>query len=663
MTHRTLFRTTACLLAAAGSLSGCASSSDARRGSAGFAPEDVPRYSAEQFYNTVSVTGGSFSPDGTDILVSSNQSGVFNAYAVNIETSEKERLTESDSDAIFARSYFPRDRRIVYTADAGGNELSHVFVRELDGEVRDLTPGENVRAIFAGFSHDGDSFFVLTNERDPRFMDAYRFDAETYARELMYQPEPGMDVAGVSRNERYVALQRVNSNADSDVFVVDLQAPTAEPVHVTPHEGMVQHGVMSFTPDSQRLLYSSNEGSEWNRVWSYNLTTGQRELYLEADWDVMYVSFSHDGRYRYHAVNADAKTELTVTDMRTGKELALPDLPAGDIVGVTFPRTGVAPGKMAFYATSDTAPPNLFVMDLGSGAISQLTDTLNPAIDQRWLVDAEVVRYRSFDEEEIPSVLYRPKFASHDHPVPALVWVHGGPGGQSRQGYNPLMQFLANHGYAVLAVNNRGSSGYGKTFFHMDDRDHGGGDLQDCVQGRAYLESLPWIDGERVGIIGGSYGGYMVCAALAFEPQAFEVGINIFGVTNWIRTLESIPSWWENYRKALYAELGDPSVPEDRARLEARSPLLHAENIEKPLLVVQGANDPRVLKVESDDIVERVRANGVPVEYVVFEDEGHGFLNRENRIEAAEAYIDFLMQYMPPKWTEDSEDERRADAN
>ena len=196
-------------------------------------------------------------------------------------------------------------------------------------------------------------------------------------------------------------------------------------------------------------------------------------------------------------------------------------------------------------------------------------------------------------------------------------------------------QFLINHGYAVLKVNNRGSSGYGKTFFHMDDQKHGEVDLQDCVWARKYLENLDWVDPDRIGILGGSYGGYMVVAALAFEPEAFDVGVDIFGVTNWLRTLENIPPWWGAFKDALYAEMGDPAT--DRERLERISALFHAENIVKPLLVVQGANDPRVLQVESDEMVEAVRANGVPVEYVVFPDEGHGFRSKANRITSAEA--------------------------
>jgi dipeptidyl aminopeptidase/acylaminoacyl peptidase len=227
-----------------------------------------------------------------------------------------------------------------------------------------------------------------------------------------------------------------------------------------------------------------------------------------------------------------------------------------------------------------------------------------------------------------------------------MVWVHGGPGGQSRTGYSATIQHLVNHGYAILAANNRGSSGYGKTFFHLDDKKHGEVDLQDIVYAKTYLASLDWVDGERIGIIGGSYGGYMVGAALAFEPEVFDVGINIFGVMNWVRTLTSIPPWWESFKEALYDEMGDPATDGERHR--RISPLFHAQNITRPLLVVQGANDPRVLQVESDEIVAAVQANKVPVEYVLFDDEGHGFTKRENRIRASESYVTFLDQYLKP---------------
>jgi dipeptidyl aminopeptidase/acylaminoacyl peptidase len=254
------------------------------------------------------------------------------------------------------------------------------------------------------------------------------------------------------------------------------------------------------------------------------------------------------------------------------------------------------------------------------------------------------VRFKSYDGVEVPGLLYKPHQASEERKAPALVWVHGGPGGQSRTGYSSLIQYVVNHGYVIYAINNRGSSGYGKTFFKMDDKKHGEADLDDCVAAKQMLAATGYVDPNKIGIIGGSYGGYMVLAALAFRPDTFAVGVDLFGVANWIRTLESIPPYWESFRQALYVEMGDPV--EDRAYLDRISPLFHPEGIKKPLMVLQGANDPRVLKVESDEIVAAARKNGVPVEYVIFDDEGHGFVKKANEQRGYKAILDFLDKHL-----------------
>jgi len=299
---------------------------------------------------------------------------------------------------------------------------------------------------------------------------------------------------------------------------------------------------------------------------------------------------------------------------------------------------------MAMYVSTGRTPRDLMVRPLAGGEVTQVTRSLNIGIDPEDLVEPEVVRFASYDGVEIPGLLYRPWNASPDEKVPALVWVHGGPGGQSRVGYSALLQYLVNHGYAVYAINNRGSSGYGRTFYRMDDRRHGEADLGDVVASKRMLIDTGYVDPERIGIIGGSYGGYMVLAALAFEPEEFAVGVDIFGVSNWLRTLTSIPPYWESFKKALYEEMGDPA--EDEERLRRITPLFHADNIVRPLMVLQGANDPRVLQVESDEIVEAVRANGVPVEYLVFEDEGHGFAKKDNQLEGYRAIREFLDEYL-----------------
>ncbi len=614
---------------------------------------DVPRYDVETFYDTRLIFGSTFSADETRILVSSDETGVFNCYSVDIESGEQTRLTDSTTEAYFAVSWFPRDDRFLFSADQAGNELTHLFARHPDGAIVDLTPGDNLKARFAGWSGDDRHLWVLTNERDPQFFDLYRYavpplgaggsseNAPRYDRELVFENTGGYTVEGVSLDSRWVSLNKTNTNTDNDLFVWDAREPGAAPRHVTPHEGDVAHAFASFSPDSKTLYYLSNADSEFDRAWSYDLASGDRALEREADWDVVDLRFSRDGRYRVSAINADARTEVEVLDRRTGEPVELPDLPAGSIRGIHVARSS---RSMAFYLGSDTSPRDLYVVDLESRAHRRLTSTLSSKIDESHLVASQVVRYPSFDGLQVPALLYRPHQASATRKVPALVWVHGGPGGQSVVRYDEDLQYLVNHGYAVLAVNNRGSSGYGKTFYHLDDRRHGEDDLADCVAGRRYLESLDWVDAEKIGIFGGSYGGYMVVAALAFQPRVFDVGIDVFGITNWVRTLESIPPWWASFRDYLYAELGDPAA--DRERLFRISPLFHADRIEKPLLVIQGANDPRVLKVESDEIVAALEKRGVPVEYLVFDDEGHGFRHKKNRIKCARVMLTFLDRHL-----------------
>jgi len=361
----------------------------------------------------------------------------------------------------------------------------------------------------------------------------------------------------------------------------------------------------------------------------------------KANWDVAFTYFSRDGRYRVTGVNEDGRTTVRVVEGAGENPVKLEGIPEGEIRTVRFSNSGK---KIAFYVNGDRSPSDLYVYDVAARKATRLTNALNPEIDAEDLVDTQVVRFKSFDGMVIPSIYYKPQVASLQNRVPAVLLVHGGPGGQSTRGYSSLAQFLANHGYAVLAINNRGSSGYGKTFFAADDQKHGREPLWDCVEAKTFLASLGHVDPEKIGIMGGSYGGYMVLAALAFRPETFKVGVDIFGVSNWLRTLESIPPYWESFRLALYQEIGNPATQRDM--LIAASPLFHAKEIRKPLYVVQGANDPRVIKPESDEIVEAVKKNGVPVEYVVFPDEGHGFSKKANTTKAYQSILEFLDKYL-----------------
>ena len=400
---------------------------------------------------------------------------------------------------------------------------------------------------------------------------------------------------------------------------------------------------MDFSPDSQWLYYTANDAGEFTELRRVNLATQQHESVRKADWDVTDAFFSHNGKYLVSAINDDGTTRVQLTDTASGKVVPLPALPDGEIRNLVIPRSE---NKIAFYLNGDRQPSDLYVLDsLAAGSKPvQLTRSLNPAIDPRDLVDSQVVRFDSFDQLAIPNILWKPHQASAQAKAPALVWVHGGPGGQTTRAHNAVIQFLVNHGYVVLGINNRGSSGYGKTFFAADDGKHGREPLWDTLAAKKYLQSLDYVDPDRIGIIGGSYGGYMTAAALAFQPEEFDVGVDIFGVTNWLRTLEGIPAWWEARRDALYKEIGNPQTQRDM--LVEISPLFHADKIRKPLMVLQGKNDPRVVLAESDDLVAAVRKNNVPVEYVVFDDEGHGFTKKKNQIEGYGKVLQFLDTYL-----------------
>lgn len=600
------------------------------------------QYSIEQFMNTVAIQGASFSPDESRILFSSNKTGIWNAYTIPATGGDWTPVTSSSTDSTYAVASFPTDDRVLFTRDQGGNELNHLYVRTADGQERDLTPGGKLKAAFAGFTPDGSAFYVQTNERDPRFFDIYKYDGTTYGRTLFYENTEGFFPGSVSNDGKWVSLTRVTTTSNTDVYLWN--AHTKAALHLSPHTTEAQYQPSAFDPDSRFLYYLTNDGSEFMRLRRYALAEGRHEEVDKADWDILGVSFSKTGKYRVLAVSEDGRAAIRITQTATGKPIEIPYVPAGGVAAVTISRSE---STVAFYVNGDRAPNDLYVWKHAAGKPEKLTSSLNPEIDASDLVDTEVVRFKARDGMTIPNILWKPHQASAANKAPALVWVHGGPGGQTTRGYNPVIQYLVNHGYVVLGINNRGSSGYGRTFFAADDQKHGREPLWDCVDAKKYLATLPYVDADRVGIIGGSYGGYMVLAALAYQPDVFDVGVDIFGVSNWLRTLESIPAWWEAQRTALYAEIGDPV--KHKEMLREISPVFHGEKIRRPLIVLQGANDPRVLKAESDDIVAAVKKNGVPVEYIVFADEGHGFSKKKNQIEGYSAMLTFLDKHLKGK--------------
>jgi dipeptidyl aminopeptidase/acylaminoacyl peptidase len=600
-------------------------------------------YSIEQLYNNQAVSGADFNADETAILSQNNLSGIFNVYEINIADSQMTALTTSRKESFFAESYLPGKKQFIYSADKGGDENTHLYLMAKGGSnAKDITPWPKSANSFAGWSDDKKAMYVSSNQRNPRFFDLWKLDTASWKPQLIYQNDSGYSLAALSRSERYLALSKSITTDKNELYIYDRSSKLLKRIS---NDNEASWNAMAFEKSDSSLYYTTNDGNEFSYLVKYTMSNGQITKIYEDKWDVVNMTLSEGEKYHSITINADGKNKVLLFDHGSGQAISFPDIKDGDVLNVT-----ISPSEKNMLLTvgSSTSPPNLFVYNVADKKLKQLTATLNKEINQEDLVKAEVVRFTSFDGKQIPAIYYKPHQADASNKVPALIWVHGGPGGQTRAGFSNSIQYLVNHGYAVLAVNNRGSSGYGKAFYKMDNQDHSNGDLKDCIWGKKWLAQQAYIDSAAIGIEGGSYGGCMVLGALAFHPEEFKVGVDLFGVANWLRTLRSIPPYWESFKKALYEEMGDPNTA-DSVRLKNISPLFNYQKINKPLLVFQGVNDVRVLKAESDEIAEGVKKNGVPVEYVLYPDEGHGFVKKENQMTTSRKTLDFLDKYLKSK--------------
>ncbi len=603
------------------------------------------RYSIEQLYKNLAVGAADFNSDESKILIHNNSTGIFNVYELSIADTTMKALTSSKKESFFAVQYLPGSDKFIYSADQGGNENRHLYLKSKnDTSSKDITPWPGSTNSFAGWSANKKAMYVTSNKRNPKYFDLWKLDTVAWKAILFYQNDSALDVSSFSKSERFIALTKSITTDKNELYLYDRNAKTMKRLS---NDNEANWSAQAFEKNDSILYYTTNDGNEFSYLVKYNINNGKSEKEYEDKWDVDGMSLSENEKYHVLFINEDGKNKVLLFDHATNQPVPFPEIKDGDVQGVII---SSSEKNLLLNVGSSTSPANLYGYSIDTKELKRLTSTLNKEIDENDLVKAKVIRFKSFDGKEIPAIYYKPLQADKNSKVGTLVWVHGGPGDQSRVGFSNSIQFLVNHGYAVLAVNNRGSNGYGKTFYKMDNKDHGNGDLKDCVWGKKWLVEQDYIDSNAIGIYGGSYGGCMVLNALCSYPDEFKAGVDLFGVANWLRTLRSIPPYWESFRKALYDELGNPNTS-DSVHLKNASPLYNYQKITKPLIVFQGANDVRVLPIESDEIVAGVKRNAVPVEYVVYPNEGHGFLKKENQQTTSKRTLEFLEKYLKPKET------------
>lgn len=596
----------------------------------------IKQYSADQLYNNENNGGIAFNSDESKVLVNSNKTGIENLYALSISDTSMQPLTRSVKESLYGIGYLPGTESYLYSSDQGGNENDHIFFKKPGSDSAvDITPWPGSKNYMHSWTTDKKGMFLLSNRRDPKYFDIWKADTAKWNFKLFYQNDSGYNPEAISKDERYIALTKDVTTDKNELYLFDRLKNSMKRIS---NDNEATWNVTAFEKGDSIVYYITNDGDEFSYLVKYNIINGTTQKIYSTNWDVAGMNLSENEKYYTLFINEDGKNKVLLFDHANNQPINFPEIKDGNVLGVI-----ISPSEknMLLAVGSSRSPDNLYTYNFDSKTLKQLTQTLNKKVNENDLVSADIVRYKSFDNKEIPAIYYKPLNASVDNKVPVVLFIHGGPGGQSRIGFSNYIQYLVNHGYAVMTVNNRGSSGYGKTFYKLDNKDHGNGDLKDCVWAKKWLQQQDYIDTAKIGIVGGSYGGCMVLCGLAFYPEEFKVGVDLYGVANWLRTLRSIPPYWESFKKALYDEMGDPNTS-DSVMLKATSPLYNYQKIDKPLIVFQGLNDVRVLPIESKEIVEGVKKNGVAVEYITYANEGHGFTKKENLVTTAEKTVAFL---------------------
>ncbi len=584
-------------------------------------------YEFEQFTAVRLFTSAAYSPDGETIAYIANTSGEFNLWTMPAGGGFARQLTGFTDKSVRSFKWSPDSQRIAFTADHHGDEMHQVYVMEASGSwPRQLTDAPQVQYSLSDWTPDSSHLVITGNDREPTEMDPQLLEVETGdTKRLM---TGGRYYAGeVSPDGKYLTILEINGNTDQNIFVYDLE--TGEHTNATPHEGETVFWLGPWQRDGSGFYLVTNTGREYNGVAFYTLESQSWDWVYTPEADVEQIALSDDGSALVYSVNVAGGSQLR------SDEQSLPELPLGIVSDLNLSPDG---SKAVMLFSRPQEAVNVYELELATGSLTALEQSMLGGIDLDDLLEPELVHFESFDGRDIPAWLYKPKNASERCPV--VVSIHGGPEAQERPGYAyaGLYQYLLSRDVGVLAPNIRGSTGYGITYQKLIHRDWGGDELKDLEHAAKYLQSLNWVDEERLAVFGGSFGGFATLSAVTRLPDYWVAGVDIVGPSNLVTFAKAVPPHWRTMMKAA---VGDPE--EDADFLMARSPVTYVENVKVPLLVIQGANDPRVVKAESDQMVEKMREKGLAVEYYVDERSGHGPTNREERNKWMRMSADFLL--------------------
>ncbi|ACV49246.1 MULTISPECIES: S9 family peptidase [Halomicrobium] len=595
-------------------------------------------YDLERYLNVRSATGATLGPDG-QLAFRMNATGTFQLWNVDEPGGWPQQRTFYEDSVSFA-SYSPERPELIFGKDEGGDERMQLFRLDADGTITSLTDSPDAKHRWGGWSHDGERFAFASNRRDESVFDIYVQGRDDDEATLVHEGDGWLTVGGWSPDDTKLLVGEAHSNVDQDLFVLDLESGDFE--HLTPHHGDVRYGSAQWAPDGDGVYLVTDSDADLRWLARLDLDETLREVVSDDDWNVDGVSVDVDtGRLAYSR-NVDGYTDLTVgrlTDETTIETFPTPELPGGIAGGVSW---GPDAERFAVTVTGRTVNTNVFVVETETGEATRWTHASTAGIPDSTFVPPELVHFESFDGREIPAFFSLPPAEVRaDDGVPVIVDIHGGPESQRRPSFSGLQQYFLSRGYALFEPNVRGSSGYGTDYMQLDDVENRLDSVRDIRAGVDWLHEHPAVDPDRLVAKGGSYGGFMVLAAMTEYPDLWAAGVDVVGIANFVTFLENTGDWRRSLREAEYGSLED-----DRGFLESVSPIHSADQIAAPLFVIHGENDPRVPVGEAEQIADAVREQDVPVELLVFDDEGHGIAKRENRIEAYTRVVEFLDEHV-----------------
>ncbi len=589
----------------------------------------------EHYLNIRQAASPSLRGDGGRLAFLTDITGTAQLWTLDGPMQWPEQLTFFDDRLMFA-SYHPERDRVAFGKDEGGDERQLIYWVDGDGGPAERLSPTDAKHLWGGWSPDGMMCAWAHNGRNGRDFDIYVYDLESDEERRILEVDGFNYVAEWMPQSEGLVVGRAASNVDNHLWHVDLES--GDRTHLTPHDGDAIYQQPTPLPDGSGLYLLSNEDRDVTNLARYDFEDEQLEFVDDHDWNREELALSDDGRWLVVVTNEEGYSTTEIRDRENGETQHLGELDEAIVGGVQF-QSDTSNLALTVSAADDTT--DVYTVDASSGEMTRWTRSSTAGVPRESLIQPDLVSYESVDDLEIPAFYYRPLDAEDEDDLPVIVDIHGGPESQHRPTLRATTQYYLQQGFAVFAPNVRGSAGYGQAYMELDDVHNRMDSVADIRAGRDWLVEEGGADPDRIGLIGASYGGFMVLSSMVTYPDLWAAGVDIVGIASFVTFLENTSEYRRHLREAEYG-----SLDEDREFLEEISPLNHVEDIAAPLMVIHGENDPRVPVGEARQVVEAVREQGLPVESLIYEDEGHGLAKRTNRLDAYPQVADFFEKHL-----------------